>query len=41
LDLYSNKVLSEKVDVFALGVVIFILAYQKVPFETKLAAINK
>jgi serine/threonine protein kinase len=32
--------LSEKVDIFALGVILYMLCFGKPPFETKLAAVN-
>lgn len=38
--MYKDSSLGEKVDIFALGVVAYILAYKKPPFESKLAAIN-
>lgn len=41
LDLFQNNQINHKIDIFALGVVLFILSFQKPPFETQLAAINK
>ena len=40
MDLYSNFPINEKVDIYALGVVLFILCFQKPPFESKLASIT-
>ena len=39
LDLYSGFIIGTKVDIFALGVMMFMLAFKKPPFESKLAAI--
>lgn len=33
VDLYSNKNISEKVDIWALGVLLYKLAYFTTPFE--------
>ena len=41
LDLYSGFEIGPKVDVFAMGVLIFILCFKKQPFESRLSAINK
>ena len=41
LDLYSGFEIGPKVDIFALGVLIFILCFKKQPFESRLSAINK
>ncbi|EGR28921.1 protein kinase domain protein, partial [Ichthyophthirius multifiliis] len=38
--LYKESSLDEKVDIFALGVLAYILMFKKPPFESKLAAIN-
>lgn len=40
LDLYSNFEIGPKVDIFAVGCMIFMMCFQKQPFETKLASIN-
>ncbi|KRX03812.1 Protein kinase-like domain [Pseudocohnilembus persalinus] len=40
IDFYSNFEIGIKVDIFALGVVAFILCFQKPPFESSLATIN-
>lgn len=39
-DLYSGFPITEKVDVWALGCLLYILCFQKQPFETKLSTIN-
>lgn len=36
MDLYSQKLICEKVDVWALGVLLFKLCYFKTPFEDKM-----
>ena len=41
LDFYSNFPINEKVDIFALGVLLFMICYQKPPFESRMAAIQK
>lgn len=40
LDLYSNFEIGPKVDIFALGCLIFMLCFKKQPFEMRLSAIN-
>ena len=40
-ELFNFKPLSEKVDSWALGCILFLLCYQYFPFESKLATINK
>jgi serine/threonine protein kinase len=39
-DLYSGLPITEKVDIWALGCLLYILCFQKQPFETKLSIIN-
>lgn len=39
-DLYSGYPVNEKVDIWALGVLLFFLCFNQQPFETKLAALN-
>ena len=39
-DLYSSYPINEMVDIWALGCLLFVLAYQKLPFESKLSQIN-
>ena len=41
LDLYSGFEIGTKVDIFALGVLAFIMCFKKPPFESRLSAINK
>ncbi len=41
LDLYSGFEIGTKVDIFALGVLAFMMCFQKPPFESRLSAINK
>jgi len=42
LDLYSGYMLNEKVDIWALGIVMFTLMYHRPPFEdgAKLSKLN-
>ncbi len=39
--MYSGYQIGTQVDVFALGVLCFMLCFKKQPFETRLSAINK
>ena len=39
-DLYSGYPITEKVDIWGLGCLLYILCFQKQPFETKLSTIN-
>ena len=39
-DLYLGYEINEKVDIWALGCVLFMMCYQKIPFESKLAILN-
>jgi len=39
-DLYSDFPITEKVDIWALGCLLYIMCFQKQPFETKLSTIN-
>lgn len=39
-DLYLGYEINEKVDIWALGCVLFMLCFQKIPFESKLAILN-
>ena len=39
-DLYSGFPINEKVDIWALGVILYVLCFSQQPFESKLATIN-
>lgn len=40
LDLYSGYEIGNKVDIFAMGVLVFMLCFKKPPFQTRLSSIN-